>query len=307
MKNFQEIFNEFVNKVMTNESSFEIVNADSSDYMSFMKRKVGNCEYIYGIRSYSESGISAISKKPELVAITADGRIYIVAIYELGIYNVQKIAFPENVEYLSADNENKYLMDVILPNYIDTLVVEEDEKSEYTCNCLETARMILLDNYKLENYNPHFYFTQQDKADMLCGFLDFDEAVKKGLEENKDYLLLQKRTRQRIDELVESPDTVEPWELKLADSIKTLDAKAVLTEFELNGKKASAKINPKIILNTLIAKTYFSGYNFISQKEGKTLLRDLGTTTYWSDENRLTCQNISKITFRNKEVYVREN
>ena len=307
MKNFQEIFNEFVGKVMTNESSFEIVDADSSNYMSFMKRKVGNCEYIYVISSYSKAGISAISKNPELVAITADGRIYIVAMYELGIYNVQKIVFPENVECLSADNENKYLTDVILPNYIDTLVVEEDEKAEYPCDCLETARKILLDNYKLENYNPHFCFTQQDKADMLCGFLDFDEAVKKGLEENKGNLLTQKRTRQKIDELVESPDTVEPWELKLADSIKALDAKAVLTEFELNGKKASAKINPEIILNILIRKTYFSGYNFISQKEGKTLLRDLGATTLWDAANRLTCHNISKITFRNKEVYVCEN
>ena len=73
------------------------------------------------------------------------------------------------------------------------------------------------------------------------------------------------------------------------------------------GKKSAAKICPNTIINKMADNDYFDYYNFLTDKKGRELLEELGIDTRLRDKKHLTCKDISKIMYRGKVLYVREN
>lgn len=109
-----------------------------------------------------------------------------------------------------------------------------------------------------------------------------------------------------IREDVDNSEVALLWERKIADGIGGVEAKTVTVEFELNGRKTSAKINPETIIRKMIDNDYFSGYDFEVVKRGDELIKKLGAKEWGETENVLRCRNITKITYGRKELYVRE-
>ncbi len=109
----------------------------------------------------------------------------------------------------------------------------------------------------------------------------------------------------KIQELIKSPETALPWERVIADRLRGLNAKMVIAEFEMEGKKSSAKICPGIIINKMISESYFDYYNFMTGKKGQELFKNLGVESYLLSKRILTCKNIRKIMYKGKVLYER--
>ena len=108
---------------------------------------------------------------------------------------------------------------------------------------------------------------------------------------------------------MENNSVAEDYEMEIAEGIRSVDAKVVTVEFELNGKKESAKMNPDTIIRYMQSNNYFSGYNFVITKRGDELIEKLDAATWRGNSNGkelLTCKHITKITYGKKELYVRK-
>lgn len=146
--------------------------------------------------------------------------------------------------------------------------------------------------------------TTQDAADILCGIKTKDELALKRLKEIK-YWGVRKATVEKVKEYTKDPNLVEDWEMTMAKGITGVKVKTIKVEFELNGKVASEKIEPSIVLKKLKQTDNFSYYDFISGVKGKVVMRSLGASISRGDKCSLTCKNIRKITYGRKVLYRR--
>lgn len=149
-------------------------------------------------------------------------------------------------------------------------------------------------------------FNEQDVANILCGLMDFDKEAGKRLNANKEQWITKKSTDEKIKSLMENHEIAADWEIEIADGIRSVQAKIVTVEFELNGKTASIRVNPETIIRKMVYKDYFSGYDFEIAKEGDELIKNLGAEKWCNGENALRCKHITKITYGKKDLYVRK-
>ena len=63
-------------------------------------------------------------------------------------------------------------------------------------------------------------------------------------------------------------------------------------------------MEPDIIIRNLKSKNNFWQYDFVTTKQGEELMLRLNASSN-RDKNALTCKNISKITYKRKELYVK--
>ena len=150
--------------------------------------------------------------------------------------------------------------------------------------------------------------SQYDIKNILTGIVDFEKLVLAKLENDKKYWMSVKAHRIAVENLMNDPNTVKPFEMEIAKAIRSVDAKTLKVEFEMNGKTAIGKIEPYHLMRILINDDCFSGYNFCTTKEGDAIIDKLGASTWSRDgeDKVLTCRNITKITYGKKELYVRK-
>ena len=124
------------------------------------------------------------------------------------------------------------------------------------------------------------------------------------MEADREKWISQKSLSEKIRDLMSNPETASDRELKIAEGLRSVNAKTVVVEFEMNGKRASGKMTPLTILSKLRRNDNFDSYDFEVTKQGEEILKDLGAGSYWS-ENALRCKHITKITYGKKELYVK--
>lgn len=312
------LIDKFVEKVLNELLSFNIVmkkeKTEGDITYHFIQSIVGKARYIYGICDYwDDKFYSKLDLKPELVAIVSDGTVYIVNEYFFGVdeWSKHKDSLPENTVGFDAvvEKENEYVKDVIFPELYKGIRVNEINDSDLI-SCKKRARSILFSkDIVFTEEKPESIFNENDVANMLCGFIDdIGTEAKRRFEAKKDYWINAKSVNQKIIELMQDENTAEKWEFEIAEGLRNVDAKTVVVEFELNGKKASAKINPDTVLDKLINNDYFNNYSFEVAKHGSELIQKLGAAE-WESENGevLRCKHISKITYKKKDLYVKCN
>ena len=125
------------------------------------------------------------------------------------------------------------------------------------------------------------------------------------LENDKKYWMSVKAHRIAVENLMNDPNTVKPFEMEIAKALRSVDAKTLKVEFEMNGKTAIGKIEPYYLMRRLINDDYFLGHNFYTSKEGDAILSKLGATSRAFETNHLTCKHITRITYGKKELYIR--
>lgn len=313
------IIDKFVERVLTTTESFiiETEEGDIKKYHFFIQANVGKARYIYCEYSYGEQdSYTRIDLKPELVAIISDGKIYIVDDFKLDIYrwhDSEEIALPENTYHFNdvVKKENNHVEAVVFPDFYKTLKEEEVTDKDVLASCEKRARSLLLTNCpKAKEISIEPMFNGQDIANSLCGLINLKTESIARLKEKENKWVNDKSFSKKVKELMKNHTGVEYYELKIAEGIKSVDAKTVTVEFSLNGKSASAKINPNKLIMKLINKDYFSGYDFEVSRSGDALIEKLGATTWRGDKDGkevLTCKHITKITYGKKELYVKES
>lgn len=307
------LINEFVEKAKNNTGSFSITidegRKDISNYR-FLQGDVGKARYIYGMRSWNNDRFySDICLKPELVAIVSDGKVYVVDEFFLQIWQ-KEVPLPENTIRFDekVDVVNEFVSNVIFTDFYNSLEVVDITREDILEECRNMARKYLFsktpaetfENEKLDNL-----FSKKDVANILCGFMDADTEARKRLEADREKWISQKSLSEKIRDLMSNPETASDWELKIAEGLRCVNAKTVVVEFEMNGKRASGKMTPETIISNLRINDNFDSYDFEVSRQGEEILKNLGAENHWRSENALRCKHITKITYGKKELYVK--
>lgn len=307
MSNF---VNDFVDKVLKEDDSFALTKKEPGKkdawYYQFLQCKVGNGRYVYGCRGYNEEFYLSFDKEPKLVAIVADGVVYIVDAWFFDVW--QDVPLPLNAEHFyrsKIKSVNEYFQDVIFSEFYNGL--EPSQLTDGDCAfCAKEARKIMLSKKSsLDDVKPDSGFSEQDVAKILCGMMNLEEEANKRLEAEKEAWSIEKAKYEKKKEYIDSSFGVAEWELKIAEALRSVDAKNITVEFEYNGKKASEKMNPEKVARVLLESDKFDEFDFATRVQGGQVIKTLGASTSHWDENTLRCEHISKITYGKKELYVK--
>lgn len=310
------LIEKFVREILNNKGSFTIEiphkNEDRNRTYHFLQDEVGKARYVYGISNYWDANFYAkLDIKPKIIAIVVEGKIYVVDIFFLEIYSYgnDKVVLPDNVLILNdyTAKQDEYISNILFPNFYAKLETDENSIQESDKSLREKARSFMFSkNADLPDVELKPMFNDQDVANMLCGFMDFNKEVSERFNEDKERWIEKKSTDEKIKALMGNPEIADSWEIEIANGIRSVEAKTVTVEFELNGKVASIKINPETIIRKMINNDYFSGYDFEIAKRGDKLIDELGAGKWRNDENALRCKHITKIVYGKKELYVRK-
>ncbi len=302
-----EFIIEFIKKARTETGSFEISSGSSTYH--FIKDQVGTATYIYGIRSYKDPcDCARISNKPELVAILKENTVYIVNMFHLGMSYKDSNSLPEKVVFFSEARKEKvkYMYDILLPFYYKSLETKEISDNEQTRTgayakhyCRRIAREGIFDGENTETYIKdliekmlEFTLSEDEFAYTLCGFTTVEELAKEQFEKKKDRWTEEKALIEKIRTYMERTDTVEDWELAIAEGIRNIDAKNITIEFKKDMYSFTGKIDPRRLLNRLQEEKTFYSYDF-NDSRAETAGADRG----------FRCENIVKIKYGKKVLF----
>lgn len=293
------------------ETSFKIANGDR--YYHFVQVPVGSAYYIYGEYSWYNNSFSRLDLNYKLVAIVKESVIYIVDRLFFDLYSTEEISIPKTIKSFNDfwKEINEYVTNEVFPKFYEKLKIDEVTDDKLYCNCQQTARNYMLSNTSLEEKIIKDYFsslseflTEQDAADIICDIVNVDNYALEKLEKEKENWVFTKATVDKIIACTKDPKIIESWELDIIDALNGINAKTVNVEFTLNWKTALGKMEPDIIIRNLKNKNNFWRYDFVTTKQGEELMLRLNASSN-KDENVLTCENISKITYKRKELYVK--
>lgn len=311
----ERLIDKFVENVLNTTESFmiEVGNCDTNKrYHFFIQCNVGKARYVYGEYSYNKNFYTNLKLKPKLIAIIADGKVYIVDEYIFDIWrNREDTELPENT-YILTDviaKENEYVESVIFADFYKSLEENDITNENLLKKCTDEARRALFSKEPVINESAiEPMFNEQDIADSLCGVINLESEAVKRLVSKQEKWIYKKSFNKKVKELMENHSVAENYEMKIAEGIKSVDAKAITVEFELNGKKESAKMSPDTIIRHMESNDYFSEYDFEITKRGDELIKKLDAATWRGNGKEvLTCKNIIKIIYGKKELYVKEN
>ena len=301
------IIDEFVKHINNGESSF-IIDADKTDRKTlFTCATIGKAQFVYS--AYSFGSVIDIDKM-EICAIVSNNKFYIVNSYDLDLWRNKEL--PENViMFDEAVTDFNSKAESYLSKYYDSLSIDgayEGRKEQI----FQEAREYIFDDKGqpalMMKWISSSELSQYDIKNILTGIVDFEKLVLAKLENDKKYWMSVKAHRIAVENLMNDPNTVKPFEMEIAKALRSVDAKTLKVEFEMNGKTAIGKIEPYHLMRILINDDCFSGYNFCTTKEGDAIIDKLGASTWSRDgeDKVLTCRNITKITYGKKELYVRK-
>ena len=108
-----------------------------------------------------------------------------------------------------------------------------------------------------------------------------------------------------IQEYLDRPGVIEPWEYAMSDALRNVDAQFVLLELGWPGNTVSAKIEPGKVMERLVESGAFRSYDFAVEKSGAKILKALSDTTS-RDKDHFYCKDVQRIMFRGKAIYNRD-
>lgn len=312
MKTFIE---EFVEKVINETGSFLLYN--EGQYVSFFQDSIGKARYIFTRRDYGRGdsyiGLAKLDLSPKIVAIVANGLVYIIDSYFFDIDpDWDDAPRMSNMVYFKdiCRNANEQIANEIFPQLFEQIpvdILKDEEKLEETCGLY--ARRVLLGDMDMPPYDKcDIRLSENQIAEILCGFSTVLEKSTDLFRENESKYRNRKALLCKIKKLMQSPDIVVDWEKQLSESLLAVDAKTVTVYFTVNGRTDYGKMEPQKILKRLVERNHFYDYDFCVTMRGASVIKNVGATTNRFNEDNcpvLTCEHITKIVYGRKVLYER--
>lgn len=298
MKNALELMCE---KIRTTDASFTLRSEDPTDLncYSFMHMSVGKARLIYGFAVNTNDPVG-MKDRAELIAVLANKTIYLYN-YFFFPSEIWPTSHPLPEGVVIAADEVSRIFEILKTqkfqafyNALDTSKLDDQSKNPWM---LEDAarREALCGPAPLDD--PNIEFDSDDLFTILCGTKTLDDFAGELFEE-KVWLPVKAR-RELISALAKSYP-IKSWEQTMYEALQSLDAKAVTVTFEKAGTQETEKIDPAKIAQMLVDNDDFSYWDFTVSKNGKQLMEKL-----CPKRERLICEDIVKITYGKKTLYVR--
>lgn len=304
----------FVKKILEEKGSFDMEwtkdGCKDVTYYHFMQDVIGNARYVYGSYSWNNHLFYAnIRDDVKLVAIVSDNKVYIIEEFMLNAnsYYLKDKPLPERAVlfYDYVRDVNNYANDEVLKEYLSTLKIP-DVYEEMSEDVVMMARKLLFTGGKYSKEKVDL-FSADDVAHFLCGHwvLGLKNEIIGRLSLRSEYWTNEKTFITKVEKAMQEPKLVaEKWELMMAEGLMSVqNAKSVNVEFEMNGVKASGKMNPDKLMRFLIGESWngkIDDYDFLTRTEGEKVYKKLNAN--WR-ENPLMCKHITTISYGKKLLY----
>lgn len=327
------LLKEFKAKVLSTNESFTI-KMDYNGfrggcvYYHFMQSIVNNVKLIYGNKSYSnEYFFMENDYKFGLCAIVKVNSIYILDEYLFDIHSYKYREDKNTLQELKKERINlfdlykksiyeqikketfKEFYDNIEVNIkVNNIISNNNKLNNYKCDALK----LLISDKEMKDFELNYNILNYDNTYIkhLCNVQNIFDIANELFNEDRQHWINMKTKRESIQHIIDNKEKYfTENEINFINAIKQLkeiSCKNVLAEFEFEGKKDVAKISLDKIEQVLIRNDYFSDFYFITSKEGEKLYKSLGINN-WDDEKQFKCNKITKITYRGKDVYIRED
>lgn len=299
------LLSKFRTKILEGESILQPFSIRRPpDFYHFFTDKVGKAYFIYGIHTWNDKKVHAdITNKVSPVAIVVKNNIIITDMLFFCIYSSDEITLPPNMMFLSTvtNNFNVLIQKAVFNPFYDALPVTSLEDKDYELR----ARKALLMG-KTFSHTPPTPFSLQDVVNSLCGFINLEKEAKRKFYNNKEDWIRIKSEEAKISELLLNDKVADEWEKDMARALLNTDAVNVTVEFVYDEKSYETKMEPTRLLQNLVDKSYFSRYDFPTNNIADNISTKLGISFYTGDKNHLTCKHINKLTYRKKDLYVKE-
>lgn len=297
------LINKFKERVISNERQFDLV--EGRKILHFVKREVGKATYIFGGSSFDNE--FALGTELSIQAILSDGNIYIMDTFMF--YPLKEEDFPDNV--FSFDDKLEELNSIIendlFPKYysgITIRILTEDEKNNAI---IQVRRIVLINDSTIPEPEEKEVLNMGIVAKILCGVFTIEEYANEYFDKNKESYIKRKSINNELKKLVELKHNLNEWEVEMSDSLKELEARTVLVEFNYNGEIGAEKVEKDMLIRILYNRDYFSPYNFVNGKRGEELLRKLNAGKWKDHENgTLECKHICSIKYGKKIIYFKD-
>lgn len=304
---------DFIEKVNAGEESFSYTNNYGRN-IHFISCKYGNAKCFFACEGNETGDFISTGYEYKLVAIVACGKIYVVDWWTpFNIwYNAKDIELPENVIDFFGFNEemNRILFDDIYPDYYEKLKTTKTNSERFN-----EERMIPATRQKIFTGKENIIYcretrgiTSDETIRMLCNNLTIQDVGIEILEKQKETIDYIKSKDEIMQNLIDSGKVAQPWEISLANSINSAEAKTVNVEFEFNGQTATVKLEGEKILSVLIYDRNFDCYDFPSRSIGEKFLYSIKAYSCYHCYSKekwkeLRPTHIKSISFRGKKIY----
>lgn len=211
------------------------------------------------------------------------------------------------VDYRYMNNIKSQMSEALLDLYSDLQENTSLSDPNWLYYASEAARKNLLQGFDLDEaekkavLEKSLTISTQDVVNDLSRVKSLKSLVYDKFLEDQEYFMNLKSAYKHIKAMCENGTAdVEDYELQIAAALKDLKAVNVIVTFTVSGKSAEIKVSLSILKWKLLAKDYFSNYNFSPDKAGRDLFDHLGIDPYGG---LLRCDKISKITYGKKTLF----
>lgn len=300
--NSMDIFDIFVEKVRKGEPSFSLETQDRVYHvMSFDDNGI---RYLYVLNCYQGDIAGAGSAKQ--LAIKKDETIYILDGSPLGVYNSEATVLPKNVLLVARELKkiNNEVTAEVYREFMDSLPSKTITDKHTAAWAEGQARELVLQKDADMPEIPKGDITTKRFVEIIQKGQDVKDVIREHFEQERDYYITIKAQNMLIAATAKAYNLVQPWEIEMAKTLRSLEAQMVVVEFTKNGKSAREKFDRVRLLDDLIARKSISYFNFPTRSAGNKLLGALGYTSCTT--GKLSCADISAILFRGKVIFERE-
>lgn len=305
------IIDEFVSKVLAGEQTFLLKGKDSTFYV--MSIPIGKGRVFYHTDRCYNNAFPAY-KSAELAGVMVDKTIYVPNAFWLGLYNFEATPHPACIKQYSDVKEEAYAkgeegtksgaVAEAFEEFYAALPVKALSDEQSVTWARGMARGIVLEGKDQEVVKiPDDLFDSHELVEMICTGADIKEETKKRLEAKKEYYTGIKAQDELVRLMLSAVDLCEPWEMELSKALQSVEAQQVTLEFSHDGKTATEKFERDRLLKDLKEGSSISYYEFPTMTGGEKLMQALGLS---KSRDKLSCSDITKVSFRGKTLYQRE-
>lgn len=292
----------FRDLVLASDDSFMLeCTADTGRRDWYIQGKVGKAKFVYGIYLGSDK-TPAVSDQPELAAVEAGGTVYL----DYLVYAPGDEPLPSGVRWLSdlCHELGIQALEIIAQHKADLAPADPSDVMDLSRIPLDARKLAL--NPELEEYaDGEPIFSKSLAVELLAGETKFEDVVADYCKKHEKAWAVKKRRAMMIQEYLDRPGVIEPWEYAMSDALRNVDAQLVLLELGWPGNTVSAKIEPSKVMERLVESGAFRSYDFAVEKSGAKILKALADTA-GRDKNHFYCKDVQRIMFRGKAIYNRD-
>ena len=289
------------NKLATFLKELETKNSFVMDGMMFVAVPVLKGKMVYSAHLHDNACPGADVHFILTAVCDKAGAVHLVEPCRLGLHPYDADPLPSGVKLFSNSGASRSAslmardMAESLPTYGIPLSGQDMQEAE------DLSWLIALDADAGTERDFRVDMGNDDYIGILLGKLSLEDYARERFNGNKDGLARQKAVREKAAALAAGHAGCKGVEIYR--SLAGVDAKFLSVTFEREGQRATGRLSPDAICRNIRNRSWFSSFEFQTNRSGEELYRNIFHTSCHSSSSRLTADDIAEIRHGRNAIY----